>query len=208
MTLKQPQLVLTAALALLALAIAGGGLLAVVLPQRNQAGSLDQSLASAEAELAMAQTRAPSPLAAGSNAVDVFRLMEAMPDEVEMPLVMLDLSALAQESRVSLQSVKPSAPVALAAGYTAVPISVDITGTYATVTAFLRDVREAVQDPPKGLSVSGRLLVTNEVQLMSPDGRTVDATLNLDAFQYGAPPSATAGAPSGAALTTTTASSS
>ncbi len=35
------------------------------------------------------------------------------------------------------------------------------------------------------LDVSGRLLITNGLELTSSDGRTVDATLNLDAFQYG-----------------------
>jgi hypothetical protein len=44
-----------------------------------------------------------------------------------------------------------------------------------------------VQTPHGRLVVSGRLIVANQVQFVSADGHSVVATLNLDAFQYGAP---------------------
>ena len=61
---------------------------------------------------------------------------------------------------------------------------------------------------PTGSLNNGRLFVTNEVSLTSTDGRTVSATLNLDAFVYGAglPAVAPSVGPTGAAGTTTTAS--
>lgn len=155
MTLKQPQIVLVAALAVLALAIAVGGLLAVVLPQRDQASKLSARLSAVETELVTTQTPAASPSNAGPNAVNIFRLMEAMPNEVEMPVVVLDLSALAKASDVALVSVKPSPAVPLAAGYSAVPITVGVDGTYVSVTAFLRDMREAVQIRPAGSRSTG-----------------------------------------------------
>jgi hypothetical protein len=208
-TLKTPQ-TLVAVLAVLALVIAGVGMFAVILPQRSQVGTLNQQLAAAEATLVAAHAPPTSHPAVGQGATDLFRLMEAMPNNDEMPGILLDLSALAKASSVTITSVRPSPRIPLLAGYSAIPIVVDVNGTYAAVTKLLHLMRGDVQDTKGRLAVDGRLLITNEIQLTSPDGRTVQAILNLDAFDYGALPSATAtaGAPAGAGSTTTAATTS
>ncbi len=187
MTLRNPQTALAAALGVLALLIGVAGVFVVVLPQRSQAGSLRQQLNSADAALAAARTPQPTSHSPSERAADLFRLMEAMPSNNEMPGILLDLQALARLSSVSVTSVKPGTVIPLASGDSALPIVVDVTGSFAGVTSFLRLMREAVQDGNSHLAVSGRLLVTNTVQLSSADGKVVQAALNLDAFDYSAP---------------------
>jgi len=153
-TLKNPQTVLVAALGALALLIAGAGIFVVVLPQRNQASSLNQQLVAAQAALVAARVPLAQHAAAGPGATDIFRLMEAMPDNDEMPGILYDLSGLAKASSVSLMSVKPSPRVPLAAGYSAIPIVVMVDGSYAGVTKFLHLMRNNVQEPSGRLAVS------------------------------------------------------
>ena len=59
-----------------------------------------------------------------------------------------------------------------------------VTGKFSAITAFTRRLRDAVQTPGGRLVVNGRLFDVNQVAMTSPDGRTVSATLNLDAFDY------------------------
>lgn len=206
MTFKSNQAVLVAALVGLALLIAAGGMLVLVLPQRSQVGNLNHQVTAAEATLAAAH--APMRTSEKPHATDLFRLMEAMPDTDQMPAILTDLSRLAKASSVGIVSVHPSPRILLPLGYSALPLAVVVNGKYPAVTRFLRLLRQAVQVPNGKLHVTGRLFVANQIALSSANGRTVQASLNLDAFDYGAPPpqTATAGGnkTSGSSTTTTT----
>jgi len=203
-TLRTPQTLLVAALVTLAMLIAAGGYLAVVVPQTTKANDLASQLASAQAKL----IRSPVPHKTGNatQATDLFRLTEAMPNSDDMPGILLDLSRLAQASSVTIASVQPSPLVALTQGYSALPIAVVVNGKYDAVSAFLGRMRQAVQIRGSRLEVDGRFFVVNQMALTTTDGKTVDATLNLDAFVYGAAPatSSTAGTPGTSSTTTTT----
>jgi hypothetical protein len=191
-TLRNSQTALVAALAALALLIAGAGVFTLVLPQRSKANELKSQLASAESALVAARVSSTS--AAAVDATDLFRLTEAMPDRDQMPGILIGLSRIATESSVTLTAVRPAPRIQLT-GYSALPIVIVAQGRYAGVTAFLRKLRMEVQTSHNRLSVTGRLFVANQIQLVTTDGRTVSATINLDAFEYvAAPPvSATAG---------------
>jgi hypothetical protein len=197
--------VIAAALAGVAVLILAAGAFLVVLPQRSHLQRINSSVATEKAQLTedRAARRTPSsPVVV--DAADLFRLSEAMPSTDRMPEILVDLSTLARQSRVTLTSVRPSADVPLT-GYSAIPIAIAVNGKYANVTTFTRRIRDAVQMPHGKLFVDGRLFVVNQIQLSSSDGRTVAANINLDAFDY-VPTPVTAPGTSGAAATTTTTS--
>jgi hypothetical protein len=198
MRTRDSKLVLVAALGAAALVIAAAGVFLLVLPQRTKASHLTTEIASAQSTLADAQR--PAADAPVIQATDLFRLREAMPDDYEMAGILIDLGEIAKASSVTVASIHPGAQIVLS-GYWALPMVVTVDGKFAGVTAFLARIRKGVQTPHGRLVVNGRLIVANQVQLVSSDGRSVVATLNLDAFQYGAPLVTATTAPAG---TTTT----
>ena len=137
------------------------------------------------------------------DAADLFRLSEAMPDADRMPEILVDLSGSPTRARSASRRSGRRRRFRLQ-GYSALPLAVTVTGKYADVTAFIRRLRDAVRRPHGRLVVNGRLFIVNQIALTSTDGRTVSATLNLDAFDY-VPPPAAAGGPSRGSSTTTTA---
>ena len=126
-----------------------------------------------------------------------------MPDADRMPEILVGLSRIAAASSVQLASVRPAAEVALQ-GYKALPIVVTVNGKYAAVTAFMHRLRESVRMPHEHLVVNGRLFIANQIALTSSDGRTITATVSLDAFDYVPLPPAAPVDSSGDSTTTTT----
>jgi hypothetical protein len=192
----------------LALLVALGGFLVVVKPQQSKVQSLDTQIAIAQAQYAALHT-------AGSHtphlhAAELFQLSRAMPDNDDMPGILIELSHLANVSSVALTAVQPSPRLALTDGSSAVPLRVTIDGSWTNIAIFLRHVRNEVQGTKQHLSIAGRLFDIDNIQIeprlsdTAPAG-TIEAVLTMNAFDYGAPPSptATAGA-SGATSTTTT----
>jgi len=91
-------------------------------------------------------------------------------------------------------------------GYSEVPLSVTVVGSYREITNFLADIHHAVSVSPDGntIKANGRLFVTTAVTLASPDGSSVSGTITLDAFTYGTTASATSTTGTDTTATTTT----
>lgn len=179
-------------LPLLGLLVGMIGYFALVSPQKAKSHRAEIQLQSLQATL-LAEHRLPQKQAS-VQAVDLFRLVKAMPDTTDMPGIMRDLSRLARQSHVSIQSLQPGAQTTLALGYIAQPIVVTLDGKFGEISRFLARIRGQVRLGEKTLNVTGRLLVPNQVQIST--GKTtgaITATLSLDAFVYAAapPPSAT-----------------
>jgi Tfp pilus assembly protein PilO len=162
------------------------GYFALVSPQKAKSHRASGQLASLEAQLLAAQKEPPKH--ASVQAVDLFRLVKAMPDTNDVPGILLNLDRVARASHVTIQTVTPGAQVALPTGYGALPLTVALKGTYPAVSSFLTKLREQVRLGKKTLYVTGRLLVPNQVQMTSEGGNSLIATLSLDAFVYGVAP--------------------
>jgi hypothetical protein len=202
--IRASQTVVIAALGALAALILVAGVLLVVEPQRSHEHRLNEAVSAAQAKLDAARAPLATSAPGGKvDASDLFRLSEAMPDADRMPEILVGLSRLAAASSVQLASVRPAAEVPLQ-GYTALPIVVTVNGKYAAVTAFMHRLRESVAMPHGHLVVNGRLFVANQVALTSSDGRTITATVSLDAFDYVPLPPAAPVDSSGASTPTTT----
>jgi Tfp pilus assembly protein PilO len=179
-----------------------------VQPQRKKAASLNEQIANAQAELAGLQsggTKRPT-----IRAAELFQLARAMPDTPDVAGMLLDLSRLADQSRVELVSVQPSTPAALADGSTAVPLRVTVDGSWTTITDFLGAMRRQVQVHGGKLSVGGRLFDVDSVQVAQSQDkkRAIEAQLTVNAFVYGASGVPGAATPTSTTTTTTTTSSS
>ncbi len=202
----------------LAVIVLGAGYLAAVGPQSSKASSLSQQITTAQAQLAA--LRAGGTKTPDLRAAELYQLARAMPASDDMPGIVLELADLAGKSHVTLVSITPSPRIAQADGTSSIPIAVVVNGPFANLTAFLRAARAQVSVDSK-LHVAGRLIVADQLQLTAattsaaPGGTggptvaqngSVQATMNLVAFDYGAPPSpsATAGVTGATSTTTTT----
>jgi hypothetical protein len=184
------------------------GYVALVLPQKSKASHLSAEVDAARAGQVVPAKPKTESKPPSVHAADIFRLTKAMPDSADVPGVLLELARVAGESSVAVQSVKPSSPVALPAGYGVIPLDVTVQGTFPHVSAFLQRLRGEVSVDARGTPhVSGRLLVADQVGLASGDGRTVTATLSFNAFVYGMTPPAPAPTTTDTTDTTTTAAS-
>ena len=119
---------------------------------------------------------------------------------------------MSDQSKVKLTSVRPSPPVAQALGYSAVPLSVTVTGNYRGITKFLgllhRDVRLVGGAP---LRVGGRMFDADTISILQGQvGDQLNATMSLAAFIYTGQviaPAPPAGSTTGSTTTTTTTAS-
>ena len=62
-----------------------------------------------------------------------------------MPQIVLQLSRIATEEHVSLDSITPQAPVSYS-GYQALPITITLDGNFLNVESFLQQLRNQVRD--------------------------------------------------------------
>jgi hypothetical protein len=182
------KLALTIGLPVFGLLIGLIGYLALVSPQKSKSHHATEQIQALQAQLLAMHQKPPKPIS--PQAVDLFRLVKAMPDSDDMPGILRDLSRLARSSKVSIQTVQPAAVMPLPFGYGALPLTVSLEGKFGNVSTFLARLRGEVRIGEKNLYVAGRLLIPNQIQLTSTHDGSVTATLSLDAFVYGVVPPA------------------
>jgi hypothetical protein len=175
------------------------GYFVLVSPQKGRSNRAAAQIQALQAQVLAMHRKPPKPIS--PQAVDLFRLVKAMPDTDDMPGILRDLSRLARSSNVSIATVQPSEQIPLTLGYGALPLTVALEGKFGNVSTFLARLRGQVRLGERNLYVTGRLLIPNQIQLTSKDDGSVTATLSLDAFVYGVTPPP---APTSTTDTTTT----
>lgn len=168
-------------------AYATGGWFLVVAPKRAEAAELGGRAEQKLTELVAAQAAArPGPKPVEITVADIFRLAEAMPGDVDMSGILLDLSRLAAESGIVFESIAPGPPAA-AGAYARIPVTVVFAGTYYELADLLFRLRTLVSVRDGELDASGRLFAVRSVDMgEGADGfPQIRATLGLDAFAYG-----------------------
>lgn len=194
-------------------AVAVGGLLVLaalwfllVAPQRSQAAELDTQLTTAQAELVVRRAAVANPsVAVTVRPGDLFRLAKALPDETDMPGILLDLNRLATANDLAFISVTPGGQV-LGTGYVKQPLSVALRGRFSDVSRFLGEARKLVSVRGGRLDARGRLYTVTQVDLGAPEGGkakfpVVQAKILINAFTFSTPPPV---APGGTDPSTTT----
>jgi type IV pilus assembly protein PilO len=193
--------------AVLVFGLAGWFLL--VRPQGTKVTSLKAQATEVQAKIdAYHQQVAAARAAPKIEVADVYRLAKAMPDRIDMPDLLLELSQLARDSGIRFDSITPQA-IAPIGSYAVLPISVIFQGNFYNLSDFLYRLRSLVSVHAGRLDATGRLfavdtLTFNESTLKFPQ---IQATLVIDAFVYGSGTPAPAVIPTTPTTTTTSTTS-
>lgn len=160
----------------------------LISPQNSKAAELGKEAETVRAELT--QRRALSLEARQIEPIrvaDLFRLTKAIPDEVDMPGVILELNRIARETGIRFDSITPQAPADSANGYQVVPINLVFQGNYFELSDFLFRVRSLVGVRGGRLDATGRLFVVDSVAFSEGVKKfpQIQATLTVSAFVYG-----------------------
>jgi type IV pilus assembly protein PilO len=182
----------------------------LVRPQGAKANALKTQATEVKAKIdAYHQQVAAVRAAPKIEVADVYRLAKAMPDRLDMPDMVLELSQLARDTGIRFDSISPQA-VAPLGSYAVVPISVTFQGNFYNLADFLYRLRSLVSVHAGRLDATGRLfsvdtLTFNESTFKFPQ---IQATLVIDAFVYGSGIPAQAPIPTTPTTTTSTSTTS
>jgi type IV pilus assembly protein PilO len=191
---RQIPAVYVAAAALLIVAAVAYVLL--VRPKGAEQKRLDDQIASLQTQLVAARHK-PSPVSI--KVADLFRLTKAIPDQEDMPGIILELNSTASAAGIKFDSIEPQPAVASSA-YWSVPINLVFEGSYYDLVDFLFRLRNLVSVNDGVLDASGRLFTLDSLTLATDPATfpTITAKLTVSAYVFGsqgAPGAATPAAP-------------
>jgi len=183
--------------------IVGGDLVLLLLgwfmlvsPQRATARSNATAVQATRVQIEQARAPAVKPTAATQpkqpeiRTAYLYKLSKAMPTTTDMPNLLLELTQVVRSAGVQLLQISPT-PTDPTTGATAITLSV--TGDFYSVTDLLYRLRSLVAVHNGALDVSGRLFSITTVGLTpSGTGRTLNASVVLNAFTFGAAQAAAA----------------
>jgi Tfp pilus assembly protein PilO len=198
---KLPKRIVPVAVVLGLVLLAVVGWLAVIHPQRSKATSLAAEIAAVRTEIQKNRLLArPKSTVAAVRLADVFRLSKAMPTEVDMPGILLELNRVAGQAGITFDSISPQAPVATGP-YQVIPVHVVFTGNYYELSDLLYRLRNLVEVHDGKLATTGRLFTVDSVQFSESSEKfpKLEATMTINAFVYGAAAASATDATAGAA---------
>jgi Tfp pilus assembly protein PilO len=203
---KQIPIAILVAPALLILAAVGYFLL--IKPKQAEASKISDEIASLETKIEVTRAAQRQPQQEDPSAIkiaDLFKVTQAMPDDDDMPGIILELNDVATASGVEFVSIAPQGG-SVRSGYSALPINLTFEGNYFDLTDFLFRLRNLVRVRDGELGADGRLftletLTMEEGPLGFPE---ITASLTVTAFVYSTTPPAAAAAPAAPASTDTT----
>ena len=188
------------------LVLAGGGWFTLIRPQHAKAADIDHQIADTNSAIDAARALTlEAKKGAQIRVADLYRLTKAMPDQVDMAGILLELNQVAEDSGITFDLINPSSTATPISGYLAIPITVEFTGNFYDLSDFLYRIRNLVDVRHGTLDATGRLFAMDEVDFAEappPQGfPQIRAHLVIDAFVYGtgtaptvAPPAGTTGA--------------
>ena len=203
-----------ALLATLLLLVALMGYFSLISPKRSTAADLKKQTAAVQSQIDQNRSSAFTQALPAVRSASVFSLTQAMPSKLATPGVILTLSELARASGITFDSIQPSsassapsttATTVTADPFVAVPISVQFTGSYYDLLAFLQRVRNLVRVQNGKLFTAGRLFDVSAVDLTqgAAGWPQVQATLTINEFVPQSVTATTAGTTDTTSTTTT-----
>jgi hypothetical protein len=156
----------------------------VVSPQRSHAATLDAKIVDKQLELTSAKLVARRT----DQKADLKKLRlvsVAMPDNVEMTSLLLELIRAADAGTVRLDGITAQALAPLQ-GYSAVPLDVKVTGKYLGIKLFLHRLEAQADAAGDRLHASGRLFAIDSVDFEPSQDELpiLTATVHLNAFVF------------------------
>jgi Tfp pilus assembly protein PilO len=193
---KPSQQALAGVLAALLVLAAVAAYFLLISPQRSKAAELKKEADATREEVTrLRQLAQQVQQAEPIRVADLFRMTKAMPSEVDMPGMILQLNRIARETGIRFDSITPQAP-AEANGAQAIPINLVFQGNYFELADFLFRLRSLVNVRGGTLDATGRLFVVSSVSFSEGEKKfpQIQATLTVAAYVYGSAASAAAAA--------------
>ncbi len=151
-------LLLAAATVLVVLLV---GWFVLVAPQKTKAANLQTSIDTTQAQVLSTQTYVDSP--ATKRAVrGLKRLEKVLPDDPKMSQILRQLSGVAGQAGISLDTISP-APAIPSSGGEAVPISLSVSGHYFNLARFLHLLRQKAIVKGQAIKGTGRLYSVDSI---------------------------------------------
>ncbi len=177
-------------LIVLGFAVAGlGGWFMLIGPQRSKATELETQIADTNNAISAARALTlEAKKGAQIRVADLFRLTKAMPDQTDMPGILLQLTQVAEDSGISFEQITPTATATPVSGYLAIPITLEFQGNFYDLSDFLYRLRNLVDVRRGALDATGRLFAIDSIEFAeaSPPGfPEIRAHLVIDAFVFG-----------------------
>lgn len=192
----------------IALIVAAAGWFLLISPKRAHASELSAQIEATEAkimEARAAQLKADEvqPI----KVADLFRLTKAMPSDIDMSGVLLELNRIATDTGISFESIAPGATAAVGT-FRVQPTELVFVGNFYTLSDFLFRLRTLVGVQRGKLHATGRLFSVDRLTFAEGDKGfpQIKAVLTVSAYLYGSGPTAGAAPPPAATTTPTTTS--
>ncbi len=208
MTLSSRQIRLIAIFAVVNVVLVVAGWAEVISPQRHAAATAAASAQSVQSQIDALHTGGHTKVPTKQPAIHtscIYKLDTALPSQADQPGLLLELQAVAKASHVRILGISPQTATAIAAGYTAQPINLNLDGSYFDVTRFLYNLRTLVSKGNGCPVAKGPLFAVSSVTFSGtePDGDS-PATAGIEAFYYGVAAGASAPVSTDTSSTTTT----
>jgi len=161
------------------------GVFFLVMPQRHKAAHLTEELTKTRTQIVTARSLATQTPEQRIRVADLFKVVEAMPDDTDMTGVILQLQQTASEAGVTFDSIQPQ-PLETGGGFGVQPIDLAFAGNYYSLTDFLFRLRKLVTVHHGTLEATGRLFSVGRLDFApGADGfPQISATVHVNAYVY------------------------
>ena len=183
---KLSPVMLSVLIALGCVAVLAIGMFLLVLPQKNKAADLEKQVTDVQAQIVQARLLASPKKPQPIHVADLFKLVKAMPDNADMPGILLQLNQTAHDAGIEFDSITPQ-PLVVSASPVQVPIALEFTGNFYDLNDFLFRLRSLVAVRAGTLQATGRLFSVDSIEFTEgPDGfPNISAKLSVKAYVYG-----------------------
>jgi type IV pilus assembly protein PilO len=188
--------------------LAGAGYFLLVQPKKAEATSLKREIAQDTSKVN--ENKAQAQRAAGLSKIlvaDYYKLTTAMPDDRDMPDLILQLNAIARDTGISFDAIAPGTVID-SGTYQVIPVSLTFQGTFIDLSDFLLRLRSLVLVENGKLVARGRLFTVDQITFSEGgDGfPSIRALIQMDAYIFGHPVSVAAPVTGGTETSTTSTS--
>ena len=181
----------------------------VLSPIRGNISATNTAIEDQKTRYALAQsqlTQAKSTKQEGElNQARLLELAKMIPNDQELPSLLLQLQDLADQSGIDFVAITPGDPTAAGTGdYQLLPLSLTFAGTFFDVSDFTYRAEQMVAGPGRLLAIKSVNLVLGSTIAAVGSSPKLTATLSLYAFIMGVPAATVVPGSAGAASATTT----
>ena len=159
------------------------GFFFLVKPQSGKVTQLNEELATTQAQIVTARSLATQKPEQTIRIADLFKVVEAMPDDPDMTGIILQLQQTANESGVKFDSIAPQALDA-SVSYGVQPIDLTFRGNFYSLTDFLFRLRRLVTVNSGKLDATGRLFSVGRLDFAPGEEGFPQITSNVHVNAY------------------------